>query len=387
MKIFHYAQIESLLLAVALGICPGFITPAAAQQHVYIFDTNNDRITDLGTFGDDEGTASGINDSGQVTYTTGAGPYNRNAYITGPNGVGMTHLGTVGGDFIYIGIANGLNNAGQVVGSIDSSPSIRGDGVSHAFITGPNGVGMTDLGTLGGKYSSMAYGINETGQVVGESYTAAGEEHAFITGPNGVGMRDLGALDATGINDAGQVVGWSSHAFITGPNGVGMTDLGTLGGKYSSAYGINETGQVVGDSYTAAGMEHAFITGPNGMGMTDLGTLDGRSSHANGINDAGQVVGDIQLDSGTKAFPTYHAFITGPNGVGMIDLNSLVSLPGGIILTEAVGINNHGQVVVVGAPPPVFGVPEPKTYAMLLAGFALVGFMARFRKAASTEPC
>ena len=32
-----------------------------------------------------------------------------------------------------------------------------------------------------------------------------------------------------------------------------------------------------------------------------------------------------------------HAFITGPNGVGMTDLNSLVSQPGGVVLTEAYG--------------------------------------------------
>ena len=41
------------------------------------------------------------------------------------------------------------------------------------------------------------------------------------------------------------------------------------------ALGINDAGQVVGSSITAAGAQHAFITGPNGVGMTDLGTLGG----------------------------------------------------------------------------------------------------------------
>jgi probable HAF family extracellular repeat protein len=81
------------------------------------------------------------------------------------------------------------------------------------------------------------------------------------------------------------------HAYIVDSNGKGLTELGTLGGDSSYALGINDAGQVVGWSYTAERDRHAFITGPSGVGMTDLGTLGGSNSYANGINDSGQVVG------------------------------------------------------------------------------------------------
>jgi probable HAF family extracellular repeat protein len=67
-------------------------------------------------------------------------------------------------------------------------------------------------------------------------------------------------------------------------------DLGTLGGNSSSASGINDRGQIVGFSTTASGDFHAFLY-ENGV-MTDLGTLPGSNfSVANGINNRGDVVG------------------------------------------------------------------------------------------------
>ncbi|MXS82168.1 hypothetical protein [Nitrosomonas oligotropha] len=147
---------------------------------------------------------------------------------------------------------------------------------------------IKSLGIFDGA-SSDAYGINNSGQVIGYYYHVdSASLRPFITGPNGEGMSDLGTLGGRGltfsydINDSGQVVGHSSsldnrdHAFITGPDGVGMADLGTLGGLDSFAHGINNSGQAIGDSWTTSPYTtHAFITGPNGIGMTDLGTLGG----------------------------------------------------------------------------------------------------------------
>ena len=61
-----------------------------------------------------------------------------------------------------------------------------------------------------------------------------------------------------------------------------MTDLGTLGGSVSVAYGINNGGQIVGESKIASGAFHAVLW-ENGT-MTDLGTLGGPNSVAFGIN-------------------------------------------------------------------------------------------------------
>jgi probable HAF family extracellular repeat protein len=154
--------------------------------------------------------------------------------------------------------------------------------------------------------------------------------------------------------------------YILDTNGQGLTELGTLGGAYSYARGISNIGQVVGLFVTAAGDWHAFITGPNGMGMTDLGTLGGDFSYVYAINDAGQVVGNSATAAGEG-----HAFITGPNGMGMTDLNSLVEWPAGIALANAIDINNVGQVLVNAT------IPEPQSYALMLAGLMLVGFMVR----------
>ena len=58
----------------------------------------------------------------------------------------------------------------------------------------------------------------------------------------------------------------ADHAFLY--SGGAMIDLGTLGGSWSTALGISDTGQVVGRSATADGTEHAFIAEERWLTLT-----------------------------------------------------------------------------------------------------------------------
>lgn len=109
------------------------------------------------------------------------------------------------------------------------------------------------------------------------------------------------------------------HAFIWN-SGSGMTDLGTLGGDTSYAFGINDSGEVVGYSYLVDNVtRHAFTWTASG-GMVDLGTLPGGAwSQGEKINASGEISGEA-LDSNGKQVPVFWSastgFVTAPGPFG-----------------------------------------------------------------------
>lgn len=325
--------------------------------------------------------------------------------------------------------ANDLNNAGQVVGYMDTGSAY------HAFVY-TSGV-LTDIGTLGGP-DSGANAINDLGQVVGNSSTAAGTYGGFlysggaltalssapymtafginnsgtITGSmfvtvgedsfrhaytlaSGGALTDLGTLPygdgSTGIaiNSSGVVVGAAANMFNGAPNypedpfiyqGGVMTGLGNLGGPWSAALSVNDLGQVVGylgiDSLPGNPGELYPNTGflYSGGTLSLIGSLfaDGVSI-ATDINNLGQVVGSARGPDEVS-----HAFLY--ESGGLIDLNLLIDPASGWTITDAAAINDMQQIVGNACRGGVCqavrldlvsAVPEPSMFVLLAGGLAL----------------
>ena len=351
---------------------------------LHAFEGQNGVVTDLGTLpgaGNCSG-ANGINANGEIVGNSENGEIdpltglNQSRPVRWKDGQ-IADLGTLGG---YEGTASSINNRGQVAGTatnaIPDPFACFGLGTQCRAFLWQDGV-MRDLGTLGGP-DAVAVLINERGQIAGFSNTStsASSNCVFLsltTDPflwqNGQ-MTDLGNLGGTcgfplALNNRGQVVGASNltgdltaHAFLWPGRDGKMQDLGTLGGSFSNANAINEAGEVVGWAGTGDQPALAFIS-RNGV-LTNLGTVDGDScSAASAINSRSQVVG-VSADCN---FVTRHAFLWEKGS--MVDLNTLIPLGPGVQLNLAETINDRGEIAVNGDPPGC-GVVEQCGHAFLL---------------------
>ena len=264
----------------------------------------------------------------------------------------ITDLGVLSGDVSSIGIW--MNSSAQVVGCSDTS---TGNTVAcssnlfggHAFIWSPP-IGMVDLGTLPGGNFSQADGINNAGQVVGFSYNAEGNMHGF-SWTESTGMVDLGTLPggttskAIANNSHGDVVGYSDYLNSNGNiNAVAWTpdgrihDLGGLPGTYfTSLLSINDSEEVSGASFFPDGTFHA-VFGTHRAGFRDLGTLPGGTqSYGGSVNLSGYIVGG----SDSASFPgTFHAVLWDTKR----KIHDLGTLPGGNTSVTS-QISDNGSVI------------------------------------------
>jgi probable HAF family extracellular repeat protein len=329
-------------------------------------------LEEVGTLGGTYSIATAINSRGDVAGVAnlyGTDAYHAFVYSNGK----VMDLGGLGGN----SMAWAINDRGQVAGSSYKLPGAS-EADLRAFLY-TNGT-MEDLGTLGGRYS-QGLGLNNRGDVTGGSWTRGDDQHLPFIYSRGE-MKALGSLggdiaEGWGINNAGDVTGESRlagtlyhHAFLYADGE--MRDLGTLGGISSRGMAVNSSRQVTGQSTLGNGhSQHAFLFS-DGV-MHDLGTLEGDSeSFAFALNDRAHVVGWSQALGSFEQ----KAFLYRDGQ--MWDLLELVDSSGaGWHLSQARGINSRGQIAGFGVREGqtraflLTPVPEPSTYALMLIGLAI----------------
>jgi probable HAF family extracellular repeat protein len=204
--------------------------------------------------------ATAINDAGMVA--ANAHPFAGEAqrgFLYDSGGIHM--IGTFGGEWSH---AAAINASGAVTGTATLVPTeTPTDPDRHAYLY--QGGTMQDLGTLGG-LRSEAYDINDAGLVVGWSETGNDPDHPMPSRPfvyRDGHLVDLGSLGgdwgyARALNNAGVIVGasdlvtdvgWGYHGFIYLDGH--MVDLNTLvtganGWEIIDATGINDASQILG---------------------------------------------------------------------------------------------------------------------------------------------
>lgn len=218
---------------------------AGGRWHAFIWDAVNG-MQDLGTLGGVSSEAYAINDIGQVTGFSETGTGNQAFIYSG--GVMTAVPGTEA--FAQSG-AFDINDAGHMAGILLTA---GGDSVAFVYAGGLVNLGSPLL------TGSEAWLINNRGVVAGHSWGTT-QYRSFIHADGNV--VDLGLLSgferayAWGLSDSGQVVGsvtnavsGLSHAFIY--TGGKMLDLNSLlaaghGWDYlTAANAVNENGQVTG---------------------------------------------------------------------------------------------------------------------------------------------
>jgi probable HAF family extracellular repeat protein len=221
--------------------------------------------------------------------------------------------------------------------------------VSHTCSDGPFSV--IDLGAAATAFNVLGISgsLNNRDHVAGYVSGTNPRAEAAVYADGKVKL--LGTLGgdfsyALGINNSGKIVGYS---YLPGNSALHAAkfsielppvDLGTLGGSTSVATAVSKHGIIVGAA-TLSGDKETHAARFTHHGAVDLGTLGGSMSAANAVNEDGDAVGTSQLSGNI----TSHAALFPHDDGGLpIDLGTLGNA------SAANGINAGGFAVGYSGP-------------------------------------
>ena len=192
-----------------------------------------------------------------------------------------------------------------------------------------------------GATSTGASGINDAGQIVGSFVDSAGITHGFLDTGGSFTQLDVPGATLTqpfGINAAALISGYFfngpitnstvTHGFLYTSGSFTQLDVPATADT-TMAIGINDAGQISG-YFFSAGITHGFLDA--GGSFTQLDVPGATDTAAFGINDAAQIVGAFGDSTGTHGFLDTGGSFTQLDGPGAT-------------VTVALGVNNAVQIV------------------------------------------
>ncbi len=312
--------------------CAGSV--AHAQSFTNIIDPANPTFTQ----------ALGINDSGTIVGYGNSTTFN-GFVLTLPSSFTRENFPGADGGTQVIGISNGASPTTvgfYVMGGVTNGfantsgtfTTVDDPGFAFTQLLGINGSGTT----AAGYWTHDATGATE--QLAGIVTGGPGFTSPTFTGINHLLPTNFNS-QATGVNDDGWVVGFyqpttSTFTGFVDKSGV-VTSITVPGSVDTQALGVNDLGEIVGDYTLANGDMFGFLD--KGGVFTTIDPAGSTAVTANGINDLGQIVG----------------FYTGAIGTDQ----------------SMIGFETT--------------IPEPSTWAMMLVGFAGLGFLG-YRKVRQGTP-
>ncbi len=349
-----------------------------------------------GQYGIQQSVAFAVNNSGEVVGCAetdlGAG-IQGDAFLYQPSTGKMIDLTS------SIATANGPAATGSGV------TGATGSGTLQNLITNSNGFSGTlapsssgnPLNSGLGSYTSCADAINNNGQIVGSAVTTAeGTQAAILATVNAQGVPnviDLNTLlpanspwylqEATGINDAGQIVGYGIYndkesSFELDPAPVGTWNA-TSSGSWSSSsnwtgglpngVGVNATFGAGPSSSSVITLDGSKTVGHLDFNNTNAYTLNAGTGGTLTIDDTNDISGacpTIIVAAGNHAInvPIVLATNNGSMGVTVntfqgtsLTLTSSVSSAAGPVSNTSAGLNVIGSGTLILAPTAVLNVP------------------------------
>ncbi|MFB3906752.1 MAG: hypothetical protein ACE15E_25235 [Acidobacteriota bacterium] len=196
-----------------------------------------------------------------------------------------------------------------------------------------------DVFDVPGYYSTLASGINDSGDVVGSVGNPGMKSRSFLRRAGVSNLLDLSELGAAssvaqGINNNGDIVGFfddslGRHGYLL-RNG-SYTKIDAPGELLTVLSRINDYGDIVGSLYTTSGAPSKGFMLRNGV-FTSIQVPGALWTEAIGLNDNREVVGNFADASGV------HGFVTSAGTYNTIDYP-------GAVMTRLGGIDNHGNIV------------------------------------------